>query len=284
MIYPTINDEFLKGRPLSYSSLKAFRKSPKHYLEYLIEPRISSDAMMLGSIVEKILLYSQQEFEQEYLVYELTASKASKEGKEQFTTLCNKANANSVTLVTKELYETAKVIVESLKSFDELKPYLNNVKRRRLMLRWTDGSTQLPMIGYTDWDSKVGHDLFVCDLKVLKSADPDDFNKAAWNYDYHIQVGSYLEGYRRTRFSFPYFLFVVVESSAPYNVSLMFVDNKYMQFCKDEFLGSLKAFRYCMDNDLFYQGYEFRLMKTMAYFSLTKPGWAKAKYGDFNDE
>jgi len=56
------------------------------------------------------------------------------------------------------------------------------------------------------------------------------------------------------------------------------------KYCRDEFLGSLKAFRYCMDNDLFSQGYEFRLMKLMNYFSLTKPGYAKSRYGEFNDE
>lgn len=283
MEYPKIDDEFLQKRPLSYSSLKAFRKSPKHYLEYLTDVRIPTDAMMLGGVTEKLLLYTKEEFDAEYMVYQLENSKTTKAGKEEFAKIIESANINRRTLITKEIYETAKTIVESLRSFKELEPYLN-VRNRRTMLKWTDTKTNLPIIGYTDWDTKVGRDLFVCDLKVSKSADPDDFNKAAWNYDYHIQVGSYLEGYRRTRFAFPYFLFVVVESAPPFNVSLMFVDNKYMQYCRDEFLGSLKAFRYCMDNGLFYQGYEFRLMRLMSYFSLTKPGWGKVKFGEFNDD
>jgi hypothetical protein len=283
-MYPIIDDTFIKSRPLSYSSLKAFRKSPKHYLEYLITPRISTDAMLLGSVCEKLLLYSKEEFEKEYLVYSLSDSKASKAGKEQFTQYCNQANANNVTLVTKDTFDTGCKVVESLRSYKELQPFLNNIKKKRLCLRWTDNSTRLPCIGFTDWDSKVENQLFICDLKVTKDGDPDVFNRNAWNYDYHVQVGSYLEGYKNTRYQFPYFIFVVAESVEPFNVSLMFVDNSYAEFCRDEFKGTLKAFRYAMDNNLFMQGYEFRLMELKSYFSLTKPGYGKTRFGNFCDE
>lgn len=284
MEIPKIDDAFVARRPLSYSSLKAFRKSPKHYLEYLVKAFVPSDAMLLGSITEKLLLYSEQEFNSEYLVYELGASKASKEGKQQYNSLIEQASLTNVTLVPKELYLTAIKMVESLLNYEELKPYLANIRRRRTALKWIDPSSKLPCIGYTDWESKIDRDVIICDLKTTQDADPETFNKTAFNFDYHVQVGSYLEGYKHTRFSFPSFLFVVVESKEPYNVSLMYVDNKMEKYCRDEFLGSLKAFRYCMDNDLFYQGYEFRLMKLMNYFSLTKPGYAKTRYGEFNDE
>ncbi|MEM7659151.1 MAG: PD-(D/E)XK nuclease-like domain-containing protein [Bacteroidota bacterium] len=43
-------------RPLSYSSLKEFAKSPLHYLEYLTRPSIHSDAMLAGKLFEALLL------------------------------------------------------------------------------------------------------------------------------------------------------------------------------------------------------------------------------------
>jgi len=283
-MYPVIDDEFLKNRPLSYSSLKAFRQSPKHYLEYLISPRVPSDAMVLGSAVEKLLLYDRSEFDREFRVYELSSSRRTKAGAEEWEQLVANASANKLTLLTREMFEEVKVIVAALRDSIELKPFLDGIVRRRQRLSWTDTGTQLPLIGYTDWDAKVAGQLFIVDLKVMRSSDPEDFAKDAFKYDYPIQIGSYLQGYKYTKYAFPEFLFVVAESSAPYNVTLMRVDDAYKEYCTNEFLGTLRAFRYCLNHNLFSQGYEFRLMGLMPFFGLDKPAWGKVRFGEYNCE
>ena len=282
-MYPVIDDSFLEGRPLSYSSLKEFRKSPKHYLEYLTKPRITTDAMLLGSITEVLLLYSKAEFEAQYVVYTLENSLRSNAGKAEMDALQTAARANNKVLVTKETYDLAVMISEGLKAYPDLKPFLDNIVRKRLRLSWKDKSTDLPIIGYTDWDAKIGGQLFICDLKVTKDAEPEAFMRSAYNYDYTIQVGSYLEGYKNTRYQFPEFVYVAAESVPPYNVSILVADNDFKEYARNEFLGTLKAFRYCMNNNLFGSGYEFRLMGLMPYFGLTKPNWGKVRFGDYYD-
>jgi len=47
----------LEERPLSFSSLKEFAKSPKHYMDYISKPKTPpTDAMKLGSAVHCMIL------------------------------------------------------------------------------------------------------------------------------------------------------------------------------------------------------------------------------------
>ena len=46
-----ITIDTLKERPLSYSSLKEFAKSPRHYVEYLRREKKPTAAMAFGSLV-----------------------------------------------------------------------------------------------------------------------------------------------------------------------------------------------------------------------------------------
>ncbi|MEO0900010.1 MAG: PD-(D/E)XK nuclease-like domain-containing protein, partial [Bacteroidota bacterium] len=55
-------------RPLSYSSLKEFGKSPLHYIEYLTKPSVSSQAMIAGKLFEALLF--EKDIETDFLVFE----------------------------------------------------------------------------------------------------------------------------------------------------------------------------------------------------------------------
>ena len=55
-----ITQETLSQRPLSYSSLKEFAKSPSHYIQYISKKKEPSREMNFGSLVHCMLLYSQQ--------------------------------------------------------------------------------------------------------------------------------------------------------------------------------------------------------------------------------
>ena len=79
-------------------------------------------------------------------------------------------------------------------------------------------------------------------------------------------------------YKFPYFIFLAVENAEPFNVSVNFVDSKTAEEAKEEFDATLTAFRYCMDKDLFHQGYEFRLQSGLNYFSIQTPKWYKRKF------
>ena len=118
----------------------------------------------------------------------------------------------------------------------------------------------------------------------MNDGDPADFGRLAYFRDMVVQCGAYLDGYHKMKYKFPYFIFIVVEPQEPFNVAVNFVDNKTANYCREEWAGTLKAFRYCLDNEQFDKGYEFRLFDNMDYFSMDLPGYAKPLFANFSTE
>lgn len=273
-----INMEFIQKRPISYSRLKEFRKSPKHYVYSFEKPFVETDAMLLGSAVDCILIDGEEEFNKTYLPY-TDFAKRSNDAKAEWQALVSKARTEGKRLISKEMLATAHECVNAIRNYPEAKPYLN-MRRRHPRLFWTDRETKLPCMAAIDWDCLLDNQLCIVDLKTSSSADPEDFTKDAWKWEYFLQVGAYLEAYKHTAFQFPMFVFIVVETTELYNVSINLVENKYAEWCREEWLGTLRAFKYCLDNNLWHMGYEFRLMENMPYFALHKPGYGKGLFGN----
>jgi len=275
-----ITQEFLEGRPLSYSSLKQFRKSPKHYIQYLTKPFAPSAEMMLGTLVHTLTL-EPEEFEKRYMLYVKPTGTGSVAAKNNLIDIANQAKR---ILITQEEVDTAKIIHQALMDHEQSRILIENRRKVEINLRWRHKETNLPLTGKIDFESRAWDTDFILDLKTSRDSDPDEFLKQAVKLDYHMQVGSYSDGYPRKFFKFPNFMFIVVETVEPYNVSVMFCDNKYVEQAKDEFYGTLLAFRRCMDKGLFNQGYEFRLMETRDYFSMRLPGWYRPKFQTVTEE
>jgi hypothetical protein len=168
--------------------------------------------------------------------------------------------------------------------YDQSRQLIEGRIKVQRKLKWNDKATGLPIIGYIDFDTNAWESLFVVDIKTTVNADPDEFMKQANKLEYFLQFGCYAEGYPRCQFKFPNFAFLAIETDEPYNVSVNFCDAKYLDQAKDEFRSTVKAFDYCMKNNLFHQGYEFRLMGTVPYFSMQFPSWHKTKFQFLNDE
>jgi exodeoxyribonuclease VIII len=270
-----ITDAFLKERPLSYSSLKQFRRSPKHYIYYLTQPRIETDALLLGQAID-ILALTPDRFPQKFIVAP-EINKRTNEGKREWELLIANAIENKQTVISQEMAETAKRCVESLYSVDVSRQLLENRINTQSKLDWTDKENQLPLTGRIDFESTVWDDHFIVDLKSTHNADPVDFHRDIFKYDYQIQAAMYVTAYARTKFQFPSYIILAVETVEPYNVSVNFVESATIEEAKRELEATLKAFRFCMDNNLFHQGYEFAL-QTLDYFAVRYPGYYKRKY------
>ncbi len=271
----TIDQAFIQNRPLSYSSLKAFRKSPKHYVEYLTKPFVQTDAQILGSLIECLLL-EKEKFKTRYQVFvKATGTGSVAKNRESYEL----ASRNKKTLITAEMLKSAEYAVESIMSVDMSKQIIEGISKTQIRLSWTDKKRNLPLIGYVDFESNVWGEMFAVDLKTTgTSADPDDIAKQIIQWEYNLQTGTYLTGYHQAKYKFPYFIFLFVETKSPYNVSVNFCDTKFCEQAKKEFDGTLTAFRYCMDKNKFHEGYEFRLAEAMDYFSLQMPRWYKPKF------
>ncbi len=77
-----ITRETLLERPLSFSSIKQFIRSPQHYIQYLTQERKQTDAMLLGSVVHNLILQPEK-FNDNFAV-EPEFNKRTNQGKEDY--------------------------------------------------------------------------------------------------------------------------------------------------------------------------------------------------------
>ena len=88
----------LNARPLSYSSLKHFRKSPKHYVEYVLGDRIFKEEWNLGTAFE-IALTEPQNYDKKVFVY-TKPNLRSNAGKEEWELM--KTQGRGKTMITED--------------------------------------------------------------------------------------------------------------------------------------------------------------------------------------
>lgn len=264
----------LTQRPLSYSSLKEFRKSPKHYVQYVTEPRKPpSPAQIIGSAFE-ILLLDNDRFDTKVMVFE-KPNLRSNAGKDEWENIQSQAEGRL--MITAEQYETVCAMVDNAHNCAEMMRYVDSINKTQQKLTWKD-KTGIPFIGYVDAEGTIADETWVFEIKTAASADPDQFVRDFYKWDYHIQIATYAEGYKRKYFAFPNFAVLVFETSEPYNCAPYMIESKTLDQAKDEWRASVDAFKFCMDNDFFDQGYEF-LLQAMDYFALRQPGYYKPRFG-----
>jgi len=278
---PKIDQKWIEERPLSPSSGKAFRKSPKHYMEYMFGPKEEKPAYTLGNLFD-VLITNPENLEKETFLY-TKPNLRSNAGKEEWEKI--KEEAKGRTLVTQEDLDIANMMIESANSVKTARELIEGRTKGQQKLTWRNKKLNIPMTGYVDFESNAWGEDFVVEVKTCGKdrGDPDQFIRDALKFGYDIQVGGYADGYHKSKFRFPNFVFLVVETTPPFNTSVIFCDSKFMELAKKEWIGTVTAFRFCMDRNLFHMGYDFRL-HTMPYFTMAYPNWHKLKFSDFNPD
>lgn len=262
---------------LSYSSLKQFRKSPLHFMHYKNKPKEpASDAMNLGTAVDVLILTPDQFNDKIAVMPELNLrTNQGKADKEAFID-ANKGK----TIITAKQHEVAKLMSESALNNKAAQEWIKYIKRTQITLKWKYKETGHKIISKVDFDGDhPERGFFAGEIKTAASADTEDFIRAAYNLDYHVQAGSYKEAYMRKSFKFPIFVYIVIESSEPYAVNVLVAEPNYLEYGKNEFLGTLKVFKYCQDNELFHQGYEFKAFD--GENTMRSPAYKRDLYGNF---
>lgn len=267
-----VTQESVERRPLSKSSLWEFRKSPAHYLEYLFTKRESSPAMEFGSLVDCLVL-TPELYEKRYVImpkFDLR-KKGSKEEQAEWM----EANAGKEFIYADTLAR-GKEVRDALYANKKSAEYLAQITLTQRKLTWRDKETDLPMIGYVDFESRTAEPEFIGDLKVYRDANPDDFPRSAYNSGLHVQAAGYLEGFRRSLFRFPKFIFIVVEPEPPYGVAVYDkIDKDFLRLGQQELDDLRKRFRYCLDSGKFEESYNFKSVDGGHLLDL--PGYAKTK-------
>lgn len=271
--------DWLKKRPLSASSLKNFFESPKHYSNKMLFPRKpGTEDQLLGRAIETLAL-EKDKFDKQFRVFEKATGTGSRAKNEEALL---QAKSDGVMLITPEQLQRSEYAYESLMDHNEARTLIENKIKVQQELRWTDRQTKIPLLGYLDFTSKAWEMDWIVDLKTGPNVEPEIFNKTLFKLFWHIQGATYLEAYKEIYYKFPSFIFLGVETKDPYNISVNFFEDKAAERAKKEFHHGLIAFKKCVEEFRFNEGYEFWLMETRSYFGVRYPGYYKPSYGNID--
>lgn len=256
----------LEKRPLSYSSLKHFAKSPSHYRLRIMERKAPTPAMIFGKLAD-CLIITPENFNKEFAVAPPFDAR-TKEGKrirDEFLA------ANGGKTVVSELdVERAKTMASKIHNHRIYKRMMQQVTGRQRTIRWTDKKTGIPCIAKLDFDGPG----IIIDHKTDNDPTPDKWHLKALRMDYDIQVGMYIEG-KKHRGEFPDFYFCVQETEPPYEMAWQKVPSDFQEYAEYRVRYLLDHFAACVENEEWDEGYEF--FAPVDYYQLTLPGWLKHK-------
>jgi hypothetical protein len=241
------------NKPLSYSAIKEFGKSPAHYLAYRNKEKKSTPAMELGTAIHKAVLEN-EDFYKEYQLCEhrkntIKYKEKLKEGKK---------------LLTNSEWYTISRIVDSIEEHRLAKELLDNSTRFELNVeREIKG---IPFRGIVDI---FGVD-YIADLKTTSNGSPTEFQRSCYNFKYYLQAAIYLELTGKEDF-----WIITAETVAPFNVTPYKLDREYIERGKRELYYLIQKYKEWLDcTDGIYTGYDYDL-EDEKYFILKAPNWAK---------
>lgn len=290
--------EAIAKRPLSQSALKEFAISPQHYIEYLNSPFKPSEQMVLGSLVD-LMIFFPEEWQEKCRILPIFDNKLppDKNG-----TVKNNLKKNELDMIAwleklaveeKEMKEkdknffkflivdqaqvdTAKIMVAQVTASEPAQWLLNQMTEVQDNLFWEDQKTGLKLRGILDCRGGMDEgNGIICDLKSARSADPDEFLRQVINLGYDVQVGMYRHAAKAKWFKFPEFYFLVVENTAPYGVSVLRLEDEFLEYCDKKVRFLLDSFALCLKEKQFHRTYDFRVIG--GKFNLRLPGWLRSK-------
>jgi len=219
--------DYLKIDALNCSTLKKVNQSPKHALAAKTAPSVRTPALVFGDAVHAKILEPDR-FEDEY-VQGLDIPKKSKADKEAWKEF-NLENEGKTVLKAEEM--------EHLHRMEEAifqHPIADALMRgedghNEVTMLWEDPDTDAPCKGRTDRITKFEGEGVIIDLKSTRDSSPEAWGKDAARFFYHSQAAWYLAGAEAIA---PYgasyslengkkrrFLFVCVEKTPPYGVTV----------------------------------------------------------------
>lgn len=258
-----VTKQTLQERPLSFSSLKEFIRSPRHYVNYLTKERKQSEAMLFGAVCHKLIL-EPQDFEKEYII-EPEFNKRTNQGKDDYAAFIAKITEQNLTAIPAATYAKAMELVGSL-SYSNSQHYINQLTKKEERFDKVH-DTGLPICGYIDGVA----DTFNLEVKIVSSADTDDIIRDFYKMKYHMQAAIYNWVNGKPIY------YLVIENSYPYLSRIFVASDEYIEEGRKMFNGAMTDFMFCLDFDNFGAGYEFYVGHEP--FTLNLPGWAK-KGGD----
>lgn len=262
----------LKKRPLSYSSLSQFKRSPKHYLHYLSGKKKAAAVQVKGSVFDLMVLQPHEDPMKIYAVVPGDVDKRTKEGKAKWEDFV-KANQGKQ-FISEADFDKARYMTDAVMANPAAKELLSRITRTQFELLWTHKDTGLPIKSLVDG---MGEEI-VMELKSASNAMPDKFIRDAISFGYPLQAGTYLRGIAATQFKFLPLYYLVCENEEPYGVSVLHTTDEYIRHGRLQLEKLLLEFKHCLTNNLWHMDYDFR--GNQGVHTMDLPGWLKRQDED----
>ncbi len=253
-------------RKLSFSSIKAFRNSPRDFLDYCFRTKEQTDAMFLGTVIHCLVLEPEKS-ESRFTVMDDTdicaqiggakprATKAYGEWKQVFI---ESAIGEVVPL---KVYQQAKVIATNNLYNRASSKVLSICPKREQHIEWQ--FKNFAFHGYYDG----GGDKARCDIKLVPDASPCKAQRTIIDMWYHGQAAMYLtaEGVR-----LPYY---VICADRKGGVSVHKIDKSLLDHALGEYSDIIDKFNDCLFKENFGQSYDFWAESYDGIFIIDKPAY-----------
>jgi hypothetical protein len=228
---------------ISASMLRDLAKSPAHFHAFHVAKtakRMESSAMRFGSAFHAAVL-EPDEYERGYVVSDWDAR--TKEGKARR----DEALALNLSILDRDDAETIRAMRAAILTHPVASVILGSRTHTEEPIFWTDPLTGVECKGKPDAVCSLGGRVSIVDLKTTSDADPESFSRSIANYDYHMQAGHYLRGWREVTGEWASFVFIAIEKTAPYAIGIYELDEESIAKGTAKSLGLLQILKTCRE-------------------------------------
>lgn len=239
--------------PLSFSSLTRFAESPLSFLHYKTQPKTTTPAMRLGTLVHRHIL-EPEVFYSNVISYEGTRRGAA------WTAFQDEHPGMDI--VTASEWDTIMNIKDAVMSSAPACRLLAQLQFRELSLEWP--SQGLPHKGIVDGTGSG----IVVDLKVTNNVSPRALTSLIWERRYNMQAAMYAHGLTYHGHDVDEAYIIAVQSGAPHHVRCVRLAPHYIARGHDEWMRLLDLFK-SWDGDIYHSHAEHEPM-----VEVDAPSWA----------
>ena len=259
-------EDYLKIEAMNCSTLKKIAQSPLHAKYENTNHSEPSKAFVIGDAFHGLVLEPHR-FDAEY-VKGLERARRSQADKEAWAEL-PEAPPGAPPLDVED-WEHVHAMRDSLASHPVAAEIMAGQGENELTMIWEDERTGTLCKGRADRLTTYQGDAVIADLKSCRFASPEDWGKSSARFLYHCQAAWYLAGANQLAPMERRFLFLCVEKTPPYGVTVQELDAEAVAAGEKMNRIFLARWLKCLDNGIFTAYPE-------GIISYGLPGWALAE-------
>ena len=246
-----------KFTPLSFSSLKSFKKSPREFLAYKKRTIKETPAMRMGNLVH-LLDLEPHLFPKRNAIF-----KGQRRAGREWESFVEKYGEKRTIIKTSEFEEANKISL-AVRTHPVAQLLIKSCTKYEQEVSCKYEGIELK--GFVDGYCKT----HIIDLKTCMDAHPVKFSRVAYDALYNLQASIYKKALAKKITKNADYFIIAVDKTDPYHVSVMRATDNFLNE-GDNLLGTLiNEFKEWDGSEI---GYEWRLDQEV--FDLDTPAWSK---------